>query len=159
MRSIVKKVKIVCKTFKSLSKLSFVTLEISPWWVHCYKNPKLTHQCRDIIRLLLNVHRYGNKSCVFCYGKVNSIQHVLLECPSIQTQRSLLWLDIISVCPDQLRSSIESLNVYERCSFLLNAFNVRYVNEWKLLYDRVSNFISQLYKEYSKAELAVQNTM
>ena len=137
--------------------LSLNTCEISPWWVHCYKDPTFTHQSRKIIRLLLNVNRFGKKGCIFCYGKLNTIHHILLECPSVQTQRAVLWCKVINSCTKQFTDSLNCMPPREKCKFLLNAFNVKYVSEWKSMYDSVSNFIVQVLDHYHKTECSVQS--
>ena len=149
--------KIICKTYKSLImlKTDVNKCEMSPWWVHGYKDPVYSKQNRVIIKLLLNVNRQGRMRCQFCYGKVDSVHHILFECPCIATNRAILWETFLKSCPKQLQVSIEGMCTSTKCKFILNAFNVQYVAEWKSIYDNVSNFITKMYEDYKVAADAV----
>ncbi len=142
--------KIRCKTFKSLIMLDTSILSTSSWWYHSYRYPRFLKNSRSIIRLLLNVNRRGKEKCIYCYGKVNDISHILFECNSNVTQREMLWKNVLNSCPGKLSDSLQIMNAKEKCKMILNCFNVKYENEWKNLYNQTSNFICSLVSDYDK---------
>ena len=142
--------RITCKLYKSLSMVN-VNMEyhsILPWWLHCFYDPCFSRQNRTIARLLLNVKRNGNSLCALCMCQRNSACHVLFLCPKLDELRSSLWNVAREKCPKPFVTSLQNMPPEERCAFILNGFNINYVNEWKDVYDCMSNFIHKIYIQY-----------
>ena len=78
---------------------------------------------------------------------LNDVIHILFYCPCNEDLRSTLWEE---VCPAALLVDINKMSLRERCEFMLNAFNVKYIQEWKLFYDCTSNFIYYLCSKYKE---------
>ena len=124
--------------------------EMSPWWKHCYLDPHFTKQCRVISKLLLDVHRRGRIKCKLCSNGLDSPTHILFECTQLFELRSLKWQDIKHSCLSPLIVSLETMNDYDKCTFILNGFNIEYTQEWKAMYDTISDFVYHLCTMYDK---------
>ena len=134
--------------YKTLDLLSLDGDKILPWWVYSYKVPKHTVYCRKLVYLLLNVRRHGKTPCDFCYGKVDSIVHIIFECPAIGSVREELWSHVKACSTIPFIESIDSMNAKDKCKFVLNGFNVKYMHEWKYVYASMLKFIVKVYQYY-----------
>ena len=50
--------------------------------------------------------------------------------------------------PTNLRENIESMRNCDKTDFILNAFNIRYTNEWKYIYDAFAIYVSKVIRKY-----------
>ena len=141
---------IMCRTYKSLSMLNYKieAYQISSWWLHCFRDPYFSRQNRCIVRLLLNTKRRGRTKCMLCSTNLNTVDHVLFECPNVADVRKHWWQLFEDRCPPEFVLSVNSMSSKERCKFLLNGFNVYYNHEWKDIYDYVSHFICNVDSKY-----------
>ena len=80
----------------------------------------------------------------------NSACHILFECDELELKRSELWQLVENCFPVQLPLSIASMSNVDKCKFILNGFNVKYENEWKPIYDAISNYIYEMTVLYDK---------
>ena len=61
-----------------------------------------------------------------------------------------MWQLVENCFPVQLPLSIASMSNVDKCKFMLNGFNVKYENEWKQIYDAISNYIYEMTVQYDK---------
>ena len=78
------------------------------------------------------------RKCKLCGANI-SIAHILFICPVINCYREKQWNEI--EIPDNFKNSLESLNYDDRTLFILNAFKVKYVLEWKCIYDNIASSV------------------
>ncbi len=125
--------------------------QVSPWWKYCYNDLWISRQIRIIVKLLLNVQRRGRTICFLCdRHRLNTAHHLLFECPSVDALRCKLWTIVEDSSPPQFKISMQTMPDKKKCMFILNAFNVPYVQEWKSIYDSVSDFIYRVCLQYDK---------
>ena len=137
-----------CSLFKVLKYLPYErdVRSISIWWHHAHRHPKFSRINRTIIRLILNVDRFGFKICQECDMFVNSsIEHVMFECTANNVTRQKYWMMVMEVCPVQLIFAMNRMPIYERCVFILNGCNCKYIAEWNQLYSAISIFIYNMF--------------
>jgi len=145
----IKRISIACSLYKVLDYLHVRNASmVSHWWQHAFRNTKYTRINRTIIRILLNVQRYGFNMCLKCNPEViNSIEHVMFQCESTKEIRELYWNNIIRVCPGQLLKEIVKMNLKDRSKFILNGFNSNYIHEWNDLYNATAVFLKYVFKQ------------
>ena len=147
----IKKWKVNCSLYKSLSmmyidKSSHSTLG---WITFLNNNPNKAKHCRCIINLLLNVYRLGNALCPLCHNhSLESIQHILFDCPHSENVRNNLWSVVLEACPRALALELKNMTIPSKTSFVLNAFNCNIVREWNQLYTNLCVFIYTLYTNH-----------
>lgn len=137
-----------CSLYKILKYLSYEreVMSISVWWHHAQRNPKFARINRTIIRLNLNVERFGLKICQDCDMFVyRSIEHVMFECTVKEGIREKYWMVVMEVCPVQLIVAMNRMSIYERCVFILNGCNCKYITEWNNLYCAISTFVYNMF--------------
>ena len=77
-----KRFNVQCHLYKVLQYYDFKEAvgNISIRWEHAFKYPKYARKIRSVIRLLINVDRYGFSLCESCDNFVaNTIEHVLFD--------------------------------------------------------------------------------
>ena len=149
----IKKWKANCALNKSLTYVNINVSHIymSPWWEYTHRDLTRLHDTRLVVQLLLGRDRQNNGVCKLCLFSTASIAHILFECPSIGNQRNKQWLNVEKHATFMYTflSDFSKLSNIEKCSMLLNAFNVMYVPEWKELYDAIIEFTCSLYRTYN----------
>ena len=114
----------------------------------------MTKKC-IIIRLYLQANRIHEPICKLCYTVENPVPHILFRCVNLQEIRDELWANLEIPLP--FRQSIENLNYVDRTVFLLRAFNVKYVKEWKPLYEAIATFIFKMTCVYDTNVKCINN--
>ena len=85
-----RRIVIECSLNKVLDYLKFTTYSFSvvPWWQHAFKNPTYARISRSIVRLVLNVDRFGFRVCNKCdLAAIDTIEHFMFDCPSTNNNR------------------------------------------------------------------------
>ena len=123
--------------------------KMSAWWIHAYHDNSFAKQNRILVKLLLNVNMYLKRNCPCCeLNENNDVTHVLFNCQCNYEQRMELWNRVLDNCPIGLRNSLEEMTLDDRTKFILNAFNSCYIREWKVVYDKVSDYVAKVYYYY-----------
>ena len=76
------------------------------------------------------------------------VSHILFDCTCNDVIRERRFRIIEDSCPVGLLHSINVFSSREKCKLFLNAFNIKYTDEWKGIYDCVADFIFYTYKGY-----------
>ena len=77
-------------------------------------------------------------SCRKCSNhQTETVQHVLFECPNTVEYRMLKWTDVKGVSLPNLINAIENMTALQKTTFVLNAFNCKYIQEWSVTYDAI----------------------
>ena len=75
-------------------------------------------------------------------------KHILFECTGCTNVRNALWEDIIGKCPPRLLAEINSMYMYDKAGFLLNAFKCDFIPEWLPLYTAVGTYIQKVCQDH-----------
>ena len=146
----IKNWKATCMLYKSLKYLN-ISLDhpvMSTWWQYVRHHPDMFYKVQRLIQLLLNKDRRFHERCENCgsYEYV-SLEHVLFECPAKTEIRNCLWSEIKMHCPTALAKDIEEMNSLEKCRFICNGLNSRYIKEWDDLYTSLVQFVWKMSNE------------
>ena len=140
---------IQCKLYKTLYFMSSNNHRMCTWWVHAYYDHAYAKRNMIIVRLLLNVSMYLQGMCKCCtLNDIDNVTHILFICPCNSDVRNLLWEDVKLNSPRNLFDDIENMSLMDKTSFVLNACNIKYVHEWKHMFDSMSKFISNVHSRY-----------
>ena len=137
--------------FKSLIHVTLAKSKhnVLGWITFLDKHPNKSKECKCVINLLLNTYRLGSKMCPLCTTiSCDSIEHILFECNSGATLRNELWNPVVNSSPYAMIRDINMMSNYSKAAFILNAFNCIYVDDWKMLYMNMCNFIFTMYSDY-----------
>ena len=74
--------------------------------------------------------------------------HILLACDGTSAVRERCWKGLEDVCPAPLIQSMQLMNDKQLMIFILNACYHDYNNEWKNIFDNLSDFISNILCDY-----------
>jgi len=125
--------------------------QMSAWWVHAFHDPRYARQNIVIIKLLLNVYIYRKIVCPCCdMNCVNSVNHILFECLCNNDLRREMWIKVQHNSPEALFHAMTAMPKANRCIFILNAFYVNYLHEWKGVFDALSDFTYKMYMKYEE---------
>ena len=126
-----KHIRLQCQLYKVLDKLiTNKVTTISPWWQHAHRNPSFSRINITIIRVLLNVDRFGIKLCADCDDiAIDSVDHKMFKCEAVNNERIKYWNKIIAVCPVQLANEIKNDIKKKKC--------VYFKWTWQLLHTRM----------------------
>ena len=58
-----------------------------------------------------------------------------------------MWNEVLNTDPSNLVCGIDNMKHFDRCTFILNGFNVPYNGEWRKLYSALINFVFVITKE------------
>ena len=149
------------KLFSSLriARVGMPNIQMSSWWSNTQVNPIDMNKCRDILKLLLGCHKlntcmykrkHSNISSPLCnlcnMYEAESVEHMLFKCPRIEAVRRILWENVIQSTPTHaMRDHIETLQVKDKCVFLLSGLCNTYVIEWNEVYRSIATFVSGIY--------------
>ncbi len=61
--------------------------------------------------------------------------------------RNRLWNEDLNIEPNNLVCELNEMKHFDRCTFILNGFNVPYNGEWRKLYSALVNFMFVITKE------------
>ena len=140
---------IQCTLYKTLYFMSSNNHRMCTWWVHAYYDHAYAKRNMIIVRLLLNVSMYLQGMCKCCtLNDIDNVTHILFICPCNSDVRNLLWEDVKLNSPRNLFDDIENMSLMDKTSFVLNACNIKYVHEWKHMFDSMSKFISNVHSRY-----------
>ena len=117
-----RRIKLQCQLYKVLDNLKTNMKEntISPWWQHAYRNPSFGRLNITIIRVLLNVERFGFKVCSDCHDMaIDSVEHKMFKCEAVSNEKVLYWNKIIEVCPVQLANEFTTMSEKDQSVFFL----------------------------------------
>ena len=147
-----KRLKINSKLYKVLEYISIEHIgNCLPWWQLCFKNPRHTRSCKHIVRLLLNVDRYGFYICQNCSeGATNSLCHILFKCNAVDITRVFWWDQFIEMCPSPLLNAIIAMDDKNKIKFMLNCMYSNMIPEWEMLYQCIISFIVNVTNSYEK---------
>ena len=107
---------------------------------------------RSIIKVLLNVHRFGKKRCALCNSNLyNSLSHILFQCQCSIDKRNELWNELFQSCTGSLRVSLNSMSNEAKTKFLINGFYSPYNNEWDEIYSHIVKYVNILVDEHINA--------
>ena len=145
-----KSIKATCYLNKSLLYLNknFKSMQMSPWWHYCYKNLHETKSVRKIVQLVLGSFRDHNEICNLCSQTRFSLSHLLFECSEIYAKRQVLWEELCTVCPKPFIDDMNKMCSNEKCTFILNGFNIVYNEQWNDIYNKSLKFITKMVDEY-----------
>ena len=152
--------KVSCNFYSSLLMLNvhITCFRVIGWWVHVKFKPLSAWKVKILLKCLFNVDQLNvnvskytggseNSRCRKCIDVVSeNIKHVLFECPGNQEYRESEWKKVKDALLPNLFQSIECLAPSERTSFILNAFNCDYIQEWSQNYEVILNYIVNIYK-------------
>ena len=79
-----------------------------------------------------------------------STEHALFECEAIGGLRKVLWSKFEDNSPINMVLGMNAMSKRERCKFILNGFNCKYVQEWKFVYNTLLQFVYEVYMQYTK---------
>lgn len=149
----IKRIKLQCRLYKVIDKLiiDINVMNISIWWQHAYRNPSFGRINITIIRVLLNVERFGFKLCSDCDNMENdSVEHKMFKCEAVGNDRAIYWNKVLAVCPVQLAKEIVIMSLKDRSVFILNGLGNVYINEWNELYCAIALFVFNMFKPSKK---------
>jgi len=86
---------------------------------------------------------------------VNDVSHILFVCPSNKDSRIVLWEKVKECTPGPMFHNMSIMVLEDRTKFILNAFYSRYISQWKVTYDALSNFIYLVYNNYMETKSAL----
>ena len=136
-------------------------VEIWPWYVFVNKvRPFSQRECKSIARLMFResclngdqdkVNKQSPICCLCESGWPEDANHLLFVCEQFSHLRKELWTRVESSAPQELVAEMRKMTSKDRCSFILSAFNVKYVAEWDELYSEMLDFIHKMYVERKK---------
>ena len=139
-----------------------------PWWTYSLDNPRHTHKCRTLLRLLVNQSSLNrtidgkevviNPSCELCGVKCPlTASHVLFECKSIDQSRIQAWLKIANHAPSALWKCMNRMIDNEKTVFILSGFRTNYVKDWFCLYEHVANYVVNMIQLYNEKRKDMQH--
>ena len=148
----IKRWKCTSYMYKSLSLFTkdIDMFQISPWWVHCFRNIREVKNVKNIIQLLLGKGRADRELCKLCMYGMKDTVHILFECHTISAIRSQLWNDLTEVCEPAFIKDLNKMSNEEKCCFIFNAFNVAYTPEWEKMYTAMLVFINVMFKKFEE---------
>ena len=103
--------------------------------------------CVCIVKLLLQVERTYLRTCKLC-GHYLNVSHILFNCTNLENIYNSRWKNIYA--PTNLMNSLECMNENERTLFILNAFNITYLHEWKFVYNSIACYVYKVVQTYDK---------
>ena len=149
--------KISAMLYKSLALFSKCISDISmwSWWKFLTNHCAFSHQVRMLSRLLFNqsclkeaVAAYDRSSpiCDNCDMRcVESVCHLLFECPYYRYERAVLWGNLLDICPAQLQAELINMNSEERTVFIISGMHDGYIEEWNDIFHEMLNYCHKLY--------------
>ena len=123
------------------------------WWKIASKVPHIINKISGVMSVIMNCqprgmfcHRSGRKCSICDSNNIDSPQHVLFECPRLQTTRLLYLGRLIQTMPASLAASFEEADLKTKTRILLSAYGSNYpIEEWIDLYCETACFIYQMY--------------
>ena len=155
-----KRYKISCHLYSSLKlfKNCIPNIKMWPWWLFCLKNPKATRNVRTLLRIMCGRSELRSDKIKFgaisnvCYkcdlNVMDSITHVVFECPESEIMRQNLMREVAEVAPPLLNNHFQMMPNYNKTLFLLSGLNDAYVCEWDLMYHAMLNLVIVMYNQY-----------
>ena len=137
----------MCRSL-SMFKKEIVMFQISPWWIHCYRNMKEVRKVRNVIQLLLGKGRHDKEICKLCMYSFKDIVHILFECSMVSTYRLELWNNLVKECIPVFVSDLNKMSNVDKCRFILNALHVQYTPEWGCMYTAMLDFVHGVYSRF-----------
>ncbi len=84
---------------------------------------------------------------------VNVFQHILFECPIVDTIRKEQWQNVVKEMPMGMTKSVNTMAVNENVIYIYTCFNGVAIKEWINIYNAVIEFIQVIGKLcYEKIE-------
>ena len=106
------------KACKVLNYLKFTTYSFSvlPWWQHAIKNPTYARIIGSLVRLVLNVDRFGFRVCNKCdLAAIDTIEHFMFDCPSTNNTHIYNQCCVIEACPNPLLYEMNIISSRNLC--------------------------------------------
>ena len=82
-----------------------------------------------------------------------SFDHILFTCTKSANKRNDLWRKVLGDCPGQLGYELERMSIPVKTSFVLNAMNNSYINEWHNCFASLATFIHDMWYWYSNDDI------
>ena len=76
---------------------------------------------------------------------VESVAHLLFECPSYKCKREQLWYSVLDKCPPALQLELMNMNSSNRTIFVMSGMKGGYVEEWDVIFQEMLTFCFELY--------------
>jgi len=133
---------------------------MNTWWSYLQKKPSERAKCCNMIKIALDCHHlnackaryeYGiSDRCVYCNGGRETIEHVLFECRSNTETRENYWKKFEDECSIGLKNSLKVMSNVDKTNLLISGLGNTFTQEWIALYEKIVEFVHNLYIERVK---------
>ena len=137
-----------------------LNIQMHPWWLFVKASPKYYRQASSVLALICNVQpkffqcNFDSRLCKICCDRsFDNPVHVLFECSTLETDRNLLISKLRFCMPLAMKNEFNEMTHVNKCKFILSAMNSRYNEDWMLIYQSMSTFVYEMYKERKKLYL------
>ncbi len=96
----------------------------------------------------MDVLEIKTKYVILCVQTRFCLRHLLFECAEVYEKRKVLWEELCSVCPKPFIEDVNKMCSKEKCTFMLNGFNIVYNDEWNTIHSKCLRFITKMINEY-----------
>ena len=117
------------------------------------KFPHIKKKVSSVIAVLLGSQpkglqrNIGQNTCCLC-GIKESPQHILFQCQPLNTIRTRVWADVLSVMPLGMAADLSALDPDSKTAFVLSGMNTTsFIEEWEDIYYKMANFVYCIYRE------------
>ena len=124
-----------------------------PCYTHASFYPELGKKCQILMKLVIGYdeirNSYNKHGVCLCNGmSINYLCHILFECNLLCDVRSSQFSCLKTVLPPRLYDEFCEMSSTEKTSFILNAFNCKYVREMSVAYTAFLDYVCHIYKHY-----------
>ena len=132
---------------------------INFWWMFVAKKSSAFKSVSCIIALLCGTQPNGygenfgsRQRCQLCCNfVVETMEHIIFECPELHTKRMNLIDELINEMPQGMKESFDKMNWKAKTEFILTGLGSgTYIHEWQEIYLKASRLIHTMYSERSR---------
>jgi hypothetical protein len=132
------------------------------WWLVARANPRMLHQCKLAVRMLVGEHglncntgrfRGIGKNCTLCeLHLTETLEHFLFvcNCEEMTRSRAELWGRVENNMPPEMVDHVRTMTHKDKTVFILAGCN-SWVPEWMNMYIEILRFLKGLY--YARGKL------
>ena len=125
------------------------------WWMVCRMNPRVTKQCKLVVRLMCGDHSLNagrgrftantTRCCICDSYQVETLEHTLFVCDALNQVRSDRWEETMSVLPAGMKETVMGMTTSQRTNFVVTGCHGTYTREWQDIYETLAKFIYTMY--------------
>ena len=150
----VTKWKASCIMYRELSiyRNTMNDIKLHPWWNLARRRPHLYNAISSVMAVLLGgqprklQQNFGSRACGLCLvGALESPQHILFECESLQVHRRRLWPGVLLHMPRAMQREVMLCEPIQKTTLLLSALNSTFIPEWVDIYENIAKYVYDMY--------------